>query len=47
MKDIVKQYQRQIKECDDALNSKQLDKKQTSWYKDVRKEAIKRIEFHS
>jgi len=47
MQQIIRQYQRTIKECENAINSKQLDKKQTNYYKKLKKDTLKKMEFWS
>lgn len=47
MKLLINQYKDTVKECDSALNSNQLDKKQISWYKKLKKDAIKKLAFYS
>ena len=44
---IISKYKKQILECDAAINGSQLDKKQISWYKKLKKDAIKKIAFYS
>ena len=43
---IMNKYRRQIKECCDAINSSQLPQKQITWYKKLKKQAIKKLEFY-
>lgn len=47
MRLLITQYENTIKECDGALNSNQLDKKQVAWYKKLKKEAVKKLAFYS
>jgi len=44
---VINQLKETIKECESAINSNQLDKKQIAYYKKLKKNSIKKLAFWS